>query len=313
MTGCERCASPLEDGDLRCAVCALAVAHVASAAQRGVARASILRCTWCGAATAFDPAHQAPACGFCRSVMEIEQPADPVEEARLVVPFTVERPLAHAALRTWLQRRGWFAPRTLRDEAVLETITPICWAAWIVDARAKVAWTADSDHGANRSAWAPHAGETALTFDRIIVPASRGLDDGECDQLAPFYDLAAAVPVDGTLAVETFDMQRSAARTRVQAAIEERARTGVEVDIPGRRYRNVRVACLIERLTTERVALPAWVLAYRFRGRLYRALVHGQRPEIVFGSSPLDWTKIGLIAAAVAAVALAIALHYVGA
>ena len=311
MTGCERCATPLEDGDLRCAVCALVVRHTAPVAE--VARASILRCTWCGAATAFDPAHQAPACAFCRSVMEVEQPVDPVEEARAVVPFTVERSLAHTALRTWLDGRGWFAPRTLRDEAVLETVTPICWAAWIANARAQVAWTADSNHGAERSAWAPHAGVTHLSFDRIVVPASRGLDESECEQLAPFYDLAAAVPRDGATAVESFDLQRSSARARVQAAIEDRARTAVEAEIPGHRYRNVRVACLIENLTTERVALPAWVLAYRFRGRLYRALVHGQRAEIVAGRSPLDWTKIGVIIAVVAAIALAIVLYYVGA
>ena len=305
MTTCDRCTSPLEDGDLRCAVCALAVRGEVTAPVEA-ARARVLRCTSCGAAIAFDPRHQAPACAFCRSVMEVEQPADPVEEARAFVPFSVERELATAALRGWLRRRGFFAPATLHDEAVLESMTPICWAAWVVDARAQVAWTADSDAGAERSAWAPHAGETHLRFDRIVVPASRGLDVGECELLAPYYDLDAAVPVAGAdVAIESFDLQRSAARATVQEAIEERARTAVEDDIPGRRYRNVRVACLIEKLTTDRVALPAWVLAYRFRGRAYRALVHGQRAEIVFGSSPIDWAKVGWLAAVVAAVALA--------
>jgi hypothetical protein len=152
---------------------------------------------------------------------------------------------------------------------------------------------------------------THLRFDRIVVPASRGLDERECEQLAPFYDLDVTVSPSGP--VESFDLQRSSARARVQAAIEDRARTAVEAEIPGHRYRNVRVACLIENLTTERVALPAWVLAYRFRGRLYRALVHGQRPEIVVGRSPLDWTKIAMIIAVVAAIALAILFYYVGA
>ena len=311
MTTCERCTSPLEHGDLRCAVCALAVPGGTEAAV-ATARARILRCTSCGAAIAFDPRHQAPACAFCRSVMEVEQPVDPVEEARMYVPFTVDRTLAHAALRGWLQRRGFFAPATLHDEAVLDSITPIGWAAWVVDARAQVAWTADSDAGSERSAWAPHAGETHLRFDRIVVPASRGLDDTECELLAPYYDLSAAVPVDGAdITVETFDLQRSAARRVVGQAIEERARTAVEDEIPGRRYRNVRVACLIEQLTTDRIGLPAWVLAYRFRGRVYRALVHGQRPEIVFGSSPIDWAKVGRIAAVVAALALALLMLYI--
>ena len=91
--------------------------------------------------------------------------------------------------------------------------------------------------------------------------------------------------------IESFDAQRSAAR----AAGARRDRGGsrrsrVEAAIPGHRCRNVHVACLLERQTTDRVALPAWVLAYRYRGSPYRAIVHGQRAEIVFGTSP---TRLG--------------------
>jgi hypothetical protein len=344
---CERCTSPLEDGDLRCAVCALAVRH--SAPFVDVARAAILRCVECGAAMAFDPRHQAPACAFCSAVMAVEQPADPVEQAQVRVPFGVDRELATASLRTWLRGRGILAPARLHDEAVLDRVTPIGWAAWIVDARAQVAWTADSDHGAARSSWAPHAGETHFRFQRIVIPASRGLTATECARLAPYYDLAAAQPIaspgfagarstaagrcgvkaiaspgfagarstaagrcgvkidEAGVAVESFDLQRSAARRTVHQAIEERARSAVRREVPGRRVRNVRVACLVERLTTERAALPAWVLAYRFRGRPYRAIVHGQRAEIVLGSSPIDWAKLAWIAVAVATLAALVA------
>ena len=83
--------------------------------------------------------------------------------------------------------------------------------------------------------------------------------------------------------------------------------TAVEASIPGRRFRNVRVACLLERLTTDRVALPAWVLVYRFRGTAYRAIVHGQRPHVVIGRAPVDWGKVGRIAALVLAIAAVIA------
>ena len=308
MTSCDRCTSPLEHGDLRCAVCALVVRTDPQPIEE--ARAFILRCTSCGAAIAFDPRHQAPACAFCRAVMEVEHPVDPVEEARLHVPFEVERDVATSAARGWLRSRGFFAPATLHDEAVLESLTPIGWAAWIVDARAHVAWTADSNEGARRSDWAPHAGEAHLLFTRIIVPASRGLDERECERLAPYYDLGSIEPVDGTtVTVESFDLQRSAARRAVQDAIEDRAKTAILPDIPGTRHRKVRVACLLEALATDRAALPAWVLAYRFRGRPYRAIVHGQRPDIVFGTSPIDWTKVGWIAAIVAAVALAVLLY----
>jgi hypothetical protein len=319
-TACTRCGTPLEDGDLRCAICALPVAGAAAslsaASLSAIARprSDILRCHECHAAVAFSPDVQAPRCAFCGATMEIEHPIDPIEVATVRVPFSVGRDDAERSLRGWLGGRGWFAPRTLRDEAVLETLTPLCWAAWIVTARAHVAWTADSDAGARRSAWAPHAGELHMTFESICVPASRGLDHEECRLLVPYYDLARAVAVErevpGELPamIESFDAQRSAARHLVQQAIEATARTRVEPFIPGRRFRNVHVACMLEGQTTERVALPAWVLAYRYRGSSYRAIVHGQRPEVVFGSSPKDWRRISLVIGLALVVVAVIAL-----
>lgn len=310
-TECTRCTSVLEHGDLRCAICALPVPFDPSPPASPYAK--VLRCRECGAAVAFSATHQAPSCSFCASTMAIEQPTDPIEVARMRVPFTVDRMDAEASLRGWLGNRGWFAPKELREGAVLESIQPLYWAGWLVDARAKVAWTADSDKDAGRSAWAPHAGMLSMTFDAIVVPASRGLDREECRLLVPYYDVETALPIDAATVtdldapVESFDAQRSAARDIVQRAIERVAKTRVEPHVPGRRYRNVRVACLVESQTTERIALPAWVLAYRYRDKLYRAIVHGQRREVVFGSSPLDLRKVAIIVLAVLAV-LAIVL-----
>ena len=81
----------------------------------------------------------------------------------------------------------------------------------------------------------------------------------------------------------------------------------VEPHIPGRRFRNIRVSCLVEQLSTDRVALPAWVVSYRYRDRPYRAVVHGQRPEVVFGDSPIDWGKVLRLVLAVLALAAVIA------
>lgn len=309
---CTRCASALEHGDLRCAICALPVPFEET--PPASAYAKVLRCRECGAAVAFSAEHRAPSCAFCASTMDIEQPIDPLEVARVRVPFSVDRMDAEASLRGWLGNRGWFAPKELRDGAVVESIQPLYWAGWLVDARARVAWTADSDRGAHRSAWAPHAGDLSMTFDAIVVPASRGLHREECRLLVPYYDVEVALPIDAATVtdldapVESFDAQRSAARDIVQHAIERAAKTRVEPHIPGTRFRNVRVACLVESQTTERIALPAWVLAYRYRGTLYRAIVHGQRREVVFGNAPLDLRKIALVAGAVLVVIAAIVL-----
>ncbi len=322
---CTRCQTALEDGDLRCAICALPVPAADAAARPGdgAPHAQILRCRECGAAVAFSPEVRAPRCGFCGATMAIEQPVDPVEAARLRVPFTVDRATAEAALRGWLGSRGWFAPPALAGDAVFESLTPLSWTAWLVNAEARVAWTADSDAGAQRSAWAPHAGEASLSFRDIVVPASRGLREVEARLLIPYHELSRTVRIDRDVdgepeaiagpmpgpMIEQFDAQRSAARRHVQERIEALARVRIEPRIPGRRYRNVHVTCLLERQTTERIALPAWILTYRYRGHAYRAIVHGQRAEVVFGRSPIDWSKVGWLVAILAAVAVvAIAL-----
>ncbi|MBA3455254.1 MAG: zinc ribbon domain-containing protein [Deltaproteobacteria bacterium] len=309
MSACTRCQTLLELGDLRCASCALPVPMRTT--DTPAARARILRCTDCNAAVAFDANRQAPHCGFCGATMVIEQPADPIEVAAVRIPFSVSREGAEASLRGWLGKRGYFAPAALHEEAVLESLTPLCWAGWLVSAQATVAWTADSDEGARRSSWAPHAGQLPMRFDAVVVPASRGLDREECRLLTPYYDLRAAVAIDAVVAgdvpamVESFDAQRSAARAIVQRAITATAKTRVEPAIPGRRFRNVHAACLLEGQTTDRLALPAWVLAYRYRGRPYRAIVHGQRPEVVFGSSPIDRERVaGLVLAIIGLIGL---------
>ena len=271
--------------------------------------ARVLRCDDCGAAVGYDAELQAPRCGFCGATMHVEQPVDPVELATLRVPFEVEREEAFVVLRTWLSSRGWFAPRALRDEAVLHELTGLSWAGWVVNARAEVAWTADSNAGAKRSAWAPHAGQVTVSFEDLVVPASRGLTRPECEKLAPHYDVGTALAASGDEAsIERFEAQRSAARGLVLRAIEAHAATRVERHIPGDRFRNVHVACRLEAMTTDRVALPAWILAYRFRGRPYRAIVHGQKSGIVIGRAPIDRAKVALLAAVAIGVALAIVL-----
>lgn len=310
---CTRCHGRLEHGDLRCAVCALP-APIAAPAER-TTRAQVLRCTDCNAAVAFSALAQAPRCAFCGQEMAIEQLVDPLEVAEARIPFTVDRETAAAALRGWLGERGLFAPKTLRDEAVLESLTPLCWAGWVCSAQATVAWTADSDAGSKRSAWAPHAGQVPMRFESIVVPASRGLTLEECRLLVPYYDLrravrveSEAIPGEEPAMIESFDAQRSAARQYVQRAIEATAKTRAQPHIPGRRFRNIHVACLLQGQTTERMALPAWVLAYRYRGRSYRAIVHGQRPDRVFGRAPIDWGKVAKLAGSVLAAIAIVAL-----
>src|SRR6185503_5055629 len=78
--------------------------------------------------------------------------------------------------------------------------------------------------------------------------------------------------------------------------------------IPGSRFRNVHIALVLEDLFTRRVALPAWVLAYRYKNKLYRVVVNGQSEQRVIGDAPLSVWKIALVVGAVLGILAAVGL-----
>jgi hypothetical protein len=312
---CTRCNGALEPEDLRCPLCGLACAdHSGAAPER--ARAEVLRCDGCGAALAYSAEHRAAQCGFCGSALHIEAPSDPIEQAEHLLPFRVGDADARRALAAWLGSRGFFRPSDLASASTIADMKPLFWAGWLCEAQAMVSFTGDSDAGAERSRWAPHAGQAPMHFQRLVVSGSRGLSWEETAALVPLYDLSSAQPAssaDPRALIERFELQRSAARQLIGAAIHGTAAANVQRDglLPGSTFRNVKVSVLLEKLATHRVAFPAWVLAYHYRGKLYRAIVHGHDARFILGTSPVSIGKILLVVFLVLA-ALAFAMLAVG-
>jgi hypothetical protein len=278
----------------------------------------VLQCSSCGAAVSYDVHARAPRCAFCGSEVHVKTPDDPVDQAELFLPFTVDRARAERAFRTWLSGLGWFRPRDLRAASQLESMRPLMWVAWVFDAESLVSWTADSDAAAGRADWAPHAGQTDMRFDDVIGSASRGLTDDETRKLVESYHLPTAtnqLPADPVeIVLEQFELPRSSARQQVRAQIRRIVTHRLEGGhIPGTRYRHLHMSILLRRLVTRRMAFPAWVIAYRYRSKLYRFVLSGQDAECLMGDAPLSIAKIaativgGVVLLAVLAIVLSLA------
>ncbi len=68
-------------------------------------------------------------------------------------------------------------------------------------------------------------------------------------------------------------------------------------------------AVVQRRLVTRRFALPSYVLAYRYRGSLYRVVISGQDARCLLGSAPYSTARIlAVIFGGLTAVALIVAL-----
>jgi len=70
-------------------------------------------------------------------------------------------------------------------------------------------------------------------------------------------------------------------------------------EVPGDRFRNLRVRTAWSGLAYKNGLFPVWIAAYQYGGKPYRFLVNGVTGK-TDGRAPWSWVKIGLaIAAAV--------------
>ena len=249
----------------------------------------------------YDANRGAPGCAFCGSAMHLEGIEDPPEQIEWFVTFGIDPETAQRALGEWLGTRGFFTPSDLKSAATIQKLSPLWWVGWIFEVQALVSWTLDSNANAGKSDWAPYAGQQVMRFSNVVVSASRGLRSDETATLIPRYDFArgAVQPYGPVAAVtEEFDVQRSAARALIVDAIERMSQATVATHhVPGSRHRNLKVTALIERLLTRRCAMPSYVLAYRYRNKLYRAVVHGQDASLILGETPTSVLKVVLVVA----------------
>lgn len=297
--GCGRCAATLENDDLRCPVCALLVPNDAESGRPGAEHVAlkVFRCQGCGAAMSWSAEKVALACGFCEGKVELEEIRDPFEQTEAWLPFTVNAQQAQAALSTWQRSLGFFRPSDLAQKSKVQSLKPLYWPAWLVDARAEATWTADSNAGSGRAQWAPHSGVAHVDFGGLLVGASRGLSSVEMEALAPAYDPRTQAPQPTSslsgLVDESFDVQRSVARERVAVACSRTAEATIKGGhIPGSTFRKVKVALVLESLSTTRLSLPAWVMAYRYGSEVFRVVIHGQDKAVVVGKAPWSYLKI---------------------
>jgi len=303
-SSCLRCQSAIEAGDLRCPVCYRAVPRVPLSQVRTV-QAQLLRCRSCGAAMEYRTEAEALQCAFCGGVVRLEEEADPMEQTEKFLLFTVDRDEAVGVYRQWLRSLGFFRPSDLASASRLESLRALWWVGWVFDADAQVTWTADSDSGARQAKWAPHAGEFLIHFDDIVVPATRGLSAAECVRLIPTYALGSGVDqptaTEEGATRERFELPRSRARARIVEAIQGTAKARIKAGrVPGSRSRHVHTAIRLRGLVNRRFAFPAYVIAYRYRGRLYRTVISGQEPTCVFGAAPRSTAKTVLVIVAAA-------------
>ena len=307
----------------------------AGAAARGLGlEVRVASCQSCGARVSFDSNATAEVCVYCGSASVLAQSASRnAIRPESLVPLDVSRDEVAAHFRAWLRRR-WFRPNALRRTARFDA-TGIYVPFWTFDCRVRSDWSADAGHyyyvtrtrtvmvngkptvqtyQERRVRWVPAWGSREDAFDDLLVLASKALPEELVERLGGF-DTRGLVPYQpGYLAgwrAEEYALDLEQAWSAGLARVEAVQRSRCAGDVPGDTQRNLRVQNHLRDVTWKHVLLPIWSLQYRFRGKLYTVLVHGQSGKVV-GKAPLSWAKILLLVLAVLAVAGVLALVLAG-
>ncbi len=311
LAKCEVCRSLLDEEDLFCANCGTEAPRrkedSAGATDSSRLATHNFECSGCGAAMSFDAKAGSLRCPFCGSLNMVRKKDAKILAPHAVVPFQVERSEAVTAMRRWLGH-GFFRPGDLSQRAAVVEMTPVYVPYWIFNAQTHTYWTADSSNTPPhaRGDWYPLSGEHRGSHSGLLIGASGALTRAETSEICPF-DQSTAVPPDRLdldgVTVEQFSVPRKYARPPARQGLEQLdAEACARSYVPGR-ARNVHANVRIEELAGEPVLLPVWIMAYRYRGRLFRFLVNGQTGRST-GRAPVSFKKIFLLVAIVLAAAL---------
>lgn len=298
---CQVCGAMTDEEDLFCHNCGteVAAADADTATPSHTASTHSFRCQSCGASMSYDASAQALRCPFCGATQLSEVPTQRVLQAEHVVPMGVDRGIAEARLRAFLGSSFWH-PGDLGRQSQMQQATPVYVPYWVFAGDTHTCYTADSSStppGA-RGDWYPVSGERSDRYQGILISGSSVLTPAETQSLLPF-DLQAAVPTGeldlANVTVEQFRVARKHARPWARSTIEQLERGRCAALVPGR-ARNVRVNVMLSNLTSTSILLPVWILAYRYRGQVYRVLVNGQSGKLA-GQAPYSyWKLFGVIA-----------------
>jgi uncharacterized CHY-type Zn-finger protein len=303
---CETCGALVDVEDLFCANCGTEVPdHRVKPSRRLAIEAKNFQCRGCGASMNYDAKAQTLKCPFCGSLDLAEDKSQGILAPECVIPFAIDRADAEHRLRAWLGSSFWH-PNDLRSSAQLTELRAVFVPFWIFSTHVQTYWTADTSQvplGA-RASWYPLAGFREESYDGIWIPASTGIPAVELNVVGPF-DASTAIPPEkqdlADITVEQFTVSRRYARPMAQTFLERSEARSVSQSAPGSQ-RNIHVNVLMAGDTSRAALAPVYVMAYRYRERVYRFVINGQTGRAT-GTAPIAPSKI---AGAVAVVVIAV-------
>jgi ribosomal protein S27E len=281
---------------------------VSSLAQNG----HEIECNGCGAITVITA--QASACPFCDSAVIV-----PIKEDRAtivpegVLPFAIDERTAGTKFKEWVSSR-WFAPNDLAAKARRARIDGVYLPYFTYDAETNTNYRGqrgdyyyetetytDSEgktqtRQVRKTRWSPASGQVYVSFDDLLICASKSLptkliedlEPWDLDQLAPFDPgyLSGFMAERSVLGLEEgFEAAKQKMIPPIQSAIRS--------DIGGDTQQIDSYSVAHHDITFKLFLLPLWISSFRYDDKVYRFVVNARTGEAT-GERPYSKLKIAM-------------------
>ncbi len=292
--------------------------------------ATVVGCDSCGAVLEVAAGERGVRCPYCATATVVERAPSPDRpRPSFAIGFAIGRDDAERRARAHL-RRQWLAPEAARRVGEA-TLRPVYLPAYLWSAAGRSAWAASigedyqveyevettDAHGdkvkekrtRTETEWHALSGQHAYWVRDVFVTASRGVANAELEAIQPFELVRMrryqAQLIAGWPAEEP-SLARAECEQLAWRAAEVHARQRIGGQLPGDRWRDLRVATRLDEVTLDLVLLPVWVLSHRWHPDRppVRVLVNGQTGA-AGGRAPVSPWKVAIqVALLIALVAL---------
>lgn len=276
----------------------------------------VVKCEGCGATSSVDPKIESTNCAYCGLPLVLSSAHDEkVIRPKSLLPFKLDPGQAKSKFRNWINKL-WFAPSKL-TKAVLnfDHFKGVYLPYWTYDSATdsmyvgqrgdyyyvQESYTANENgksvrrtRQVRRTRWTNVSGKVNHAFDDVLVCSSTSVPVTYVNKLEP-WDLNNLTPFDekylSGFVTEKYQVNLKEGFAMAKTIMDDRIRQLVRQHIGGDEQRIMSLNTDYSNITFKHILLPAYISAYKFKGKLYRFLVNARTGEVQ-GERPWSWTKI---------------------
>lgn len=259
--------------------------------QEAIPEHTVLSCGSCGAQIAYKGARAT--CDFCGSeaVRAAALQSLPVRP-QAIVPFGITQQAAWEIFQRWF-RSLWFVPPDLSRRARVEELRGVYLPIWTFDAQVWAHWRAEFIKG---FFVIEKKGHHKDFFDDLPVVGFRSLPPHYVYEIGGFdlttdlrpYDPAYFLGWDVALPEKSLVEAWQEAYECIYKVTTQACRRSISDSIDDDEFS---MELQLSGLTTKLVYVPIYILAYRYKGKPYRVVIHGRSGAII-GDRPSSRIKI---------------------